>query len=109
MLEDHDRIDISYQLPDGSPVLVVTDSGFSTGAAWRAAFLKKLRAYGQYIASDAFEVEFPGKRDRASVEVMCAYAPANEVVDEFRSIALRWNGKSLNIPIRFRYMPSEFS
>lgn len=109
MLEDSDRIDIFYGLPDGSPVLAVTDAGLTTGADWRAAFLKKLRAYGQYIASDAFEAEFPGSRDRVSIEIACAYEPTKEVVEEFKNMTLRLPGKVLNIPIRFRHMSPDFS
>jgi len=110
-LEDPDVIDIVGRQANGSPLLVITDSGITSHPDARLkALLAKLNAYVRYVDSDDFKREYPGCRPSdVLIRVMCATEPTDEM-KRIEQVGLRGD-PTTRIALTFDVMevPSEAS
>jgi hypothetical protein len=105
MLEEPDKIDMAFALPDGKLMLVITDAGITSDAEQRLGyFVAKLRTYLGYILSDEFTAEHPKhKPTDVVIRVMCAQPPSAQMQGMTRITPAE--RKDLSIPIEFQHFP----
>ena len=110
MLEESNKIDFIIATDDGTPRLVISDSGLTTDPHERLEALReKGRFYWAHLNSAEFQKQYPGWRDGAVV-LTSPNKPTEEMA--VLMVGLRVcdveTGEEHNIPILFEKLPALF-
>jgi hypothetical protein len=103
-LENPNAIDIVAS-EDGTPLLVITDSGATSNPEQRhALFLAKLAAYAAALRDKKFQQKVPDYR-RAKIQLVAA-KPPSEAMRQVSAITVQPDGEEpFEVPVNFKVLP----